>query len=122
MPTPEPTVRVTRYEVTCLPPDHPEAHHFTVRVENRGRGLWAVTDGAHCLGKDGRWDYEPLPSNREDDWRASHRFDRDTALDLAKKAAPRMTVNGWTVERVLADIAAREAEEAGRSRTGADDA
>jgi hypothetical protein len=107
---PEPTVRTTRYEVSCLPPDDINAPHFTVRIEYRGRDLWAVTNGWGCLGTDGEWEYEPSPSNREDDWLETHRFDLDTALNLAKEAAPKMTVNGYTVAYILARRAAKEGE------------
>lgn len=108
---PEPTVRVTRYDVSCVPPDHIDSIHFTARVEYRGHDLWAVLDGPYCLGTDGEWDYEPSPSNREDDWLETHRFDLDTALKLAKEAAPKMTVNGYTVADVLARRARRRGGE-----------
>jgi len=101
------TVRPTRYEVSCLPVDHREHHHFTIEVKFRGPGdLWAVTTifGA-CLSSEGEWDYEPSPSNRTDEWKATHRFDLDTALRLAKEQAPLMTVNGWTIDAVLAQAA-----------------
>jgi hypothetical protein len=101
---PEPTVRPTRYEVNCLPEEDINARLFALTVEYRGRELWAVRRGTFhdCLGVDGTWDHEPNPSNRDDDWLAAHRFDLDTALRLAKEAAPKVTVNGWTVQRALA--------------------
>jgi hypothetical protein len=99
---PTPTVRPVAYEVSCLPEDDVNARHFTLKVEYRGEGRWAVTDGFGCLGADGAWTYEPSPSSREDDWLATHRFDLDTALKLAKEAAPHVTVNGWTVADALA--------------------
>ncbi len=98
----EPTVRATRYEVSCLPPDNINAHHFSITVEWRGRDRWAVCRFKECLGTDGEWDYEPMSSSREDDWLATHRFGLDEALELAKTAAPLMTVNGLTVADVLA--------------------
>ncbi|GAA4225990.1 hypothetical protein GCM10022254_09400 [Actinomadura meridiana] len=99
--TPKPTVRTTRYEVSCLPPDNIDAFHFTITVEWRGGDLWAVLRYGECLGTDGKWDYEPRPSNREDDWLDAHRFDLDTALKLAQEEAPKITVNGQTVADVL---------------------
>lgn len=105
--TPKPTVKATHYEVSCLPEENVNARHFTLRVEYRGRDRWAVTDGHDCLSKDGTWSYESIPSNREDDWLAAHRFDLDTALRLAKEAAPKVTVNGYTVADALAMTAAR---------------
>ncbi len=41
------------------------------------------------------------PSERDDDWLDAHRFDLDTALMLAKEAAPKVTVNGFTVADAL---------------------
>lgn len=105
------TVRPTRYEVSCIPEDNVNARHFTLKVEYRGRGLWAVTDGVDCLSESGEWSYERIPSNREDEWLAAHRFDLDTALRLAKEAAPKMTVNGHTVAHVLARHEAKKADQ-----------
>lgn len=42
---PEPTVTATRYDVSCIPADDMDAFHFRIRVEYRGRALWAVTNG-----------------------------------------------------------------------------
>jgi hypothetical protein len=105
--TPKPTVKATRYDVCCLPEGNVNARHFTLRVEYRGRDRWTVTDGFLCLGKDGEWSYESIPSEREDEWLAAHRFDEETALRLAKEAAPKVTVNGHTVADALAMTAAR---------------
>lgn len=101
-----PTVQATRYTVNCIPEGtSPDSHVFEITVEYRGRGLWAVVRHGQCLDSNGDWDYEPSPSNREDDWLETHRFDLDTALELARKAAPLVTVNGWTVEKALARYA-----------------
>lgn len=125
MSTPEPTVRVTRYEVTCLPPDYSDADVFTLTVEWRGEDRWAVRRGSVFYDAQGdrswgfQWEDGREPVTDEDRescnqaydvWLAEHRFDLDTALSIAKKAAPLMTVNGWTVEKALASIAAREAD------------
>ena len=108
MSIPAPEVRATRYEVSCVPEDHETRRSLTVAVEYRGRGKWAVLDSPYCLSSAGEWDYELRPSEREDEWLAAHRFDLEAALELAKREAPLMQVNGWTVPRILADIAARE--------------
>jgi hypothetical protein len=91
------------------------ARHMTIAVEHRGRGTWAVTDAPYCLGSDGEWGYEMRPSEREDEWLATHRFDLDDALALAKREAPLMVVNGWTVPQILADIAARAGADTGET-------
>lgn len=144
---PEPEVRITRYEVSCLPPDYPDANVFTLTVEWRGEDRWAVRRGGAIYDAEGNrsWGYvwedgrEPVTAEERvsyqqgyDAWMASHRFDLDTALGVAKKVAPLLTVNGWTVERVLADFLGtarndpeqpeQPADATGCSRTGADDA
>lgn len=102
----EPNVRATRYEVSCLLPDHIDVDLFTIAVEWRGKDRWAVLLRGHwALGTDGEWSREPIPSYREDDWLASHRFGLDEALKLAKREAPKVIVNGLTVADVLAKAA-----------------
>jgi hypothetical protein len=119
---PEVFERVTRYEVSVFP----EAMHhhrmtamdaamWSVTVADRGHGRWAVvkgsfSEGGEVLGSDGEWDYEPRPSSREDDWLATHRFDLETALRLAREQAPRITWNGLTALDVLARRAQQGAE------------
>ena len=101
-----PRVQATRYTVNCLPEDDINASAYEITVEYRGRGLWAVLQrGMWCLGKEGDWDYEMRPSERDDDWLATHRFTEAEALRLAKEAAPHVTCNGRTVAQALALIA-----------------
>lgn len=94
-------VQPTRYEVSIFPETSEHRRHFTITVEWRGDDRWAVLNSPYCLGTDGVWQYEPRPSSREDEWLATHRFTLDTALDMAKRAAPDVTVNGYRA----ADIA-----------------
>lgn len=123
---PEPVVQPTRYVVNCIPEDaSPDAHVFEIAVEYRGSGRWAVVRHHRYLDANGAWSYgadwpADNPGSREpatdaewdeyhaarDAWLAAHRFDLDTALDLAKAAAPLVTVNGFTVEKALAMYAA----------------
>lgn len=98
----KPHVDAVKYSISCLPADHPERRHFEIYVVWRGRDRWAITDGfGSCYSTTGEWDYESLPSERMDDWLDTHRFSLDDALKTAKKIAPLLTCNGWTVERVL---------------------
>lgn len=94
-------VRVAAYTINALPEDHDAAHHFEIRVEYRGDGMWAVTRWRECLSADGTWDHEPLPSSRTDDWLAAHRFTEADAVRLAKQAAMAVRVNGSTAEDLL---------------------
>lgn len=93
---------ITEYTICALPEGNINYSHYAITVSHRGDGRWAVLSGGFCLGTDGEWDYEPSPSNREDDWLATHRFDEQTALRLAEEQAPLMTCNGITVQEALA--------------------
>jgi hypothetical protein len=99
----------TRFTVNLLPETDINSHLFEITVEYRGNGQWAVLRHGRCLSQDGEWDYEMRPSEREDDWIAAHRFDMDSALRLAKEAAPAVTVNGRTAAEALARSVARTA-------------
>ena len=115
---PEPIVQAVKYTVNCLPEDGIDSNLFGLSVEYRGEGRWGVFRHAHvCLSDDGEWSYgyewrgganEPATDAEWDEyhagreaWIASHRFDLDTALKLAKEAAPHVTVNGYTVADAL---------------------
>lgn len=87
---------VTTYEVGLFPLDHEGSSVYNLRVEYRGKDLWGVFRSKWCLGSDGEWDWEPVPSDRDDEWAAAHRFGLDTALKLARQHAPGVTMNGKT--------------------------
>ena len=101
-PVPEPTVRVTAYSVSCVPEDNINAPHFTAKVEYRGRGGWAVTDGFHVYAADGSRAHEHIPTERTDEFLARFRHSELEAVSLAKRVAPTLRVNGYTVADVLA--------------------
>lgn len=95
--TAEPTVRATCYEVNVYPDlDSINASLFAVTVEHRGNDRWAVCLRGRVLGKRNNWSWERNPSSRTDRWINAYRHDLDTALSLAKKIAPHITVNGMT--------------------------
>lgn len=95
-------VEATQYTVSVFPEDSINRHVYDITVEQRSPARWAVCRMRNCLGADGEWDWEPSPSNREDGWLESHRFDLDTALRLAREAAPGVIVNGRTAVECVA--------------------
>lgn len=104
-------VRTTEYVVNCLPEDDINAPAFEIKVAYRGRDLWAVLRHGSCLSASGEWDWEHIPSEREDEWLAEHRFPMERALELARAVAPDVVVNGHTVTEALADAVARSKEQ-----------
>ncbi|MEU5660116.1 hypothetical protein ABZ802_31535 [Streptomyces sp. NPDC047737] len=94
--TPEATVQATEYEVSILPEDDINRPLFVITVQYRGEGRWAVTRHGSCLGTDGQWEFGIKEYDRGDAWLDAHRFDLDTALRLAREAAPHVICNGHT--------------------------
>ncbi|MEV0779221.1 hypothetical protein [Streptomyces sp. NPDC050428] len=90
------TCQPVRYEVSILPEGDINRHVFNIDVEYRGDGRWAVTRHGSCLGADGEWADGVKPYDRGNEWLNAHRFDLDTALRLARDAAPHVVVNGHT--------------------------
>lgn len=87
--------RVTQYTVGAVPEGLcVDGYAWNVTVEWRGPDdLWAVLHHGSCLSSNGRFDYEPSPSNREDDWKVTHRFPLEEALRLAHEVAPKICIN-----------------------------
>jgi hypothetical protein len=56
------------------------------RVEHRGAGTWAIVNRGYNLNRDGRWEYEPLPSSRDHDFFERCRFGLPDAIERAKRA------------------------------------
>jgi hypothetical protein len=86
--------QVSEYTSCALPAGHREYWHFAVTVHLRGDGRWTVGHGGYVLSGDGTW--RPETSLRQSD-----RFDLDTALRLAREAAPHVEINAWTAAAVL---------------------
>jgi hypothetical protein len=93
---PEALVQPTAYVVSILPEGDINRHVFTITVQYWGDDRWAITRHGSCLGADGQWEFGIKEYDRGDDWLTTHRFDLDTALRLARDAAPHLVVNGHT--------------------------
>ena len=96
------TVNVVSTELTysALPLGHPEFGTWAVRVTWRGGENYAVKFLSQVLNRDGKWEYEPIPSERGDDFIERTRFDYLTAQRLAVEHAPKIRINGMTADEV----------------------
>ncbi|GAX57242.1 hypothetical protein [Streptomyces olivochromogenes] len=102
------TILPIRYVVSSLPEGHEDRYTFTINVHYRGNGQYSITQRLRCYGTDGTWSYEP--DFGEDDqaeaaWLATHQFDHDAALKLARELAPTLTYRGRTVADALKESA-----------------
>lgn len=102
--TAQPAVTATTYTVWPTGYD-PEAQDefldevslFTLAVEQRAPGRFAVTRNGRCLRNDGRqWEYESLPSSRPEQFLALYRMPLGEALELARQNVDLIKVNGRT--------------------------
>lgn len=60
-----------------------------------GGEKWAVRRNSSCLARDGEWEYEPIPSSRDDEFYARCRFDSlADALAAVERANNRITDAG----------------------------
>ena len=73
---------------------------ITVRLCDSGR--WQIHRIGFLLDADGRWEQGV---KRSPEWRAAHEFDLDTALRLARAAAPPVRVGETTVKAIVGDPA-----------------
>lgn len=111
------TIRMTSCDITRWPDDledHPDAGDWTVILEYRGKGLWAVlrrAGGETCMNHDGEWVQEWVPSDRTPAWLADHRFQYEEAVKAAVDYLKDMVSHGETAEQAItrtrAELAAR---------------
>jgi hypothetical protein len=112
--TDAPAVKVwsqaTQYSVCAVPRDIPDWFAWEIRVEQRSPGRWAVTRFGQCLSTTGEWDYESIPSEREDEchhqprqgylFAAAVADEAGTIVGVATVGRPsaRALQDGWTCE------------------------
>lgn len=101
--------RPTIYEVSIWPENCCiDSDTWKLEVTYRGPDRWSV--GRHAkisLSRNGEWDWESRPSEREEEWLAEHRFTLEDALALAREHAPNIVINGMTATEVYARHQAR---------------
>lgn len=98
----------TTFTVCAVPETVQDWDIFAITVDRTAPGRWAVRRRSRCLNRDGKWEHESTPSERSDDFLERCRFDLDTALEMAKAAAPTLSVNGYTAARAAVEWAREE--------------
>ena len=54
--------------------DGPHEVRLDQCLQRDGSVLWAIREGGLCLARDGNWEYEPIPSDRDEAFFARCRF------------------------------------------------
>lgn len=105
------TVEPTRYDVypTEYDPENVDhlanVRHWTLTLERRAPGKWAVCRSGECMNRRGGWTWESLPSSRTDRFKRAYRFSLDEATKLAVKHVDRLTMSGMTWRDFLERLA-----------------
>lgn len=99
---PTPQTRATAYTVTMFREPTIDSHVFDITIEETAPGRWAVRHLGSCLSNVEQWDYEPISSDRTDEWLNAHRFPFPLAREMAERAAPDIVVNGYRAVDVAA--------------------
>jgi hypothetical protein len=115
MDIPDPVVTIRQIVVSCVPGNR----NFSLFVEfrNRRAGIdwysvtngWATySGGARTLDRNGKWADEHKPTSHSPSWRKARQFELQEAIEIAKKYAPDVTVNGYTVADGIREQAEHE--------------
>lgn len=82
----EQDIIVDSYAFPCADPFGDEIKVQRAR-QTKGPALWKVLDGrGNCLNKRGEWEWEPMPSSRDDDFLARCRFETAEAAIRAARS------------------------------------
>jgi hypothetical protein len=107
----------TEFRFPVFPEGHPDwdLEHEAVRVEWRGDGRWAVIlRGSWCIDAEGNTEYESIPSERSDEFKATFRFGRDEAIRVAREVGVPQERARW--EKLIVGRTAREGVRRGSGR------
>lgn len=78
-----------------------EANYFSITLSYRGNGLWAIKNRVNAYSRDGKWNYEPLPSSRSDEYITKNRFTLEEAYPLAQKLSHEIRMFKMTPEEFM---------------------
>lgn len=105
--------QVTQHTVTPCPPEHRDAYHWLVevsRLPGRTADEWVVRWFGYLYTAYGAWISESTIPTADVVPGSDYVFTEDTALTLARAAAPNLVVNGRTFAEWEAHWAARKAQ------------
>ncbi|WP_329376169.1 hypothetical protein [Streptomyces sp. NBC_01483] len=94
----ESDVEVTSYRIALLPHGHPMRGFTAITVRLCDSGRWQVDRLGFLLDVQGRWEQA---GKHPHEWRAEREFDLETAIRLARAAAPLVRVGDSTVGSLL---------------------
>jgi hypothetical protein len=64
------------------PSSYRNENYPRLEIKERSPGMWAICDGGFVLNNESKWEYEPMPSNRIEEFIKRTRFPLETAMNL----------------------------------------
>lgn len=58
---------------------------ITISRRDDTKDVWAIINGGHCLNRDGVWEWEPSPSNRDEAFIERTRFPLFVAMKMVEE-------------------------------------
>lgn len=89
-----------------------DKHVWSLTVEERSPSGWAVKSMSRVLNSAGEWEYEPIPSERDDAFKERTRFYLEEALRLAESVVDAVRWNGVTADEADVQVKLRRARQA----------
>lgn len=102
------TWRAIEYVMYPGEPGAAESGMWGITLAWRGPDQWGVYRGCymhpHHFGfdADGHMEMEPARDDRDDEWKATHRFPLAEAMALGERVLPTIKINGMRWEQVVA--------------------
>ncbi len=60
----------------------PHGDHFRIEKTDWGKDLWAIRKNGYCHNSNRKWEYEPNPSSRTEDYLSRTRFSLEDCFRL----------------------------------------
>lgn len=85
-----------------------DAWRLTIVLVDSENDRWGVKRFSYRLNRNTmEWSYEPIPSERTDQWREDHQFTYEEAANAALALVDDLVVNGMTAQEASDYVAAR---------------
>jgi hypothetical protein len=105
-------VNTEKISFSLLPLDHDDRFTYTVNVEYRGNGNYAITRLGRCLNVNGEWELDSTSHIKSDEvlkaYITTHRFNYWEACVKARKLCRDLVVNKIPVKDVLEQMKKKE--------------
>jgi hypothetical protein len=84
--------------------NRPFGHVAELKVERRGEDAWAIIDSNYALNRNGEWEYEPLPSSRDDEFILRTRWPSAREAIIFAQEHMRQNPTGYKGDETMVEV------------------